>query len=73
VSSSAFVKTQATTCPTGKRLLGGGARINPSVAGVGVAMSFPDNDNVYRVTAREFTATPSNWSVTVFAVCASAT
>jgi hypothetical protein len=47
--------------------------MNPAAAGVGVAQSFPDNDNVYRVTAREFIATPGNWSVTVFAVCASAT
>jgi hypothetical protein len=61
------------TCPTGKRLLGGGARLNPSLVGVGIAQSYPDNDNVYRVTAREFTANPGSWSVTVFAICANAT
>jgi hypothetical protein len=59
-------------CPAGKRLIGGGARLNPSLVGVGIAQSYPDNDNIYRVIAREFTANPSNWSVTVFAVCATA-
>jgi hypothetical protein len=46
--------------------------MNPSLTGLGVAMSYPDNDNVYRVTAREFNANANNWSVTVFAVCATA-
>lgn len=71
-SNSQPIKSQVTTCPAGKRLLGGGARLNPSLVGVGIAQSYPDNDNVYRVTAREFTATPNSWSVTVFAVCATA-
>jgi hypothetical protein len=71
-SNSAAVKSHTTTCPTGKRLLGGSARLNPSLVGVGTAMSFPDNDNIYRVTAREFAATAGNWSLTVFAVCANA-
>jgi hypothetical protein len=69
-SNSTPVKTHFIACPAGKRLLGGGARLNPSLVGVGIAQSYPDNDNVYRVTAREFVANPGSWSVTVFAVCA---
>ena len=71
-SNSVATKTQTIACPTGKRLLGGGARLNPSLVGVGIAQSFPDNDNVYRVTAREFAAQGGGWSVTAFAVCANA-
>jgi hypothetical protein len=68
--NSLAIKTQTTTCPTGKRLLGGGVRLNPSLTQLAVQQSFPDNDNVYRATVREITATAANWSITVFAVCA---
>jgi hypothetical protein len=71
-SNSVTAKTQATTCPTGKRLLGGGVRLNPLLAQLNVQQAFPDNDNVFRATVREVTATAANWSITVFAVCASA-
>ena len=70
--NSLTTKTQTTTCPTGKRLLGGGVRLNPALAPLAVQQSFPDNDNVYRVTVREMTATPAAWSITVYAVCATA-
>jgi hypothetical protein len=52
--------------------LGGGARLNPILPQLAIQTSFPDNDNVYRGTAREITATAANWSLTVFAVCAAA-
>jgi hypothetical protein len=71
-SNSAAAKTQTTACPAGKRLLGGGVRLNPALLQLGVMQSFPDNDNVYRATVREVTASASNWSITVFAVCATA-
>ena len=71
-SNSISPKTQTTTCPTGKRLLGGGVRLNPGLAQLAVQQSFPDNDNVYRVTVREMTATAAAWSITVYAVCATA-
>jgi hypothetical protein len=66
-------KTQTMACPAGKRLLGGGARLNPILTQVAIQTSFPDNDNVYRVTAREIVNTGATWSLTVFAVCATAT
>jgi len=68
--NSLATKTQTTACPTGKRLLGGGLRLNPALAQLAVQQSYPDNDNVYRATVREITATAATWSITVFAVCA---
>ena len=68
--NSLTTKTQTTTCPTGKRLLGGGVRLNPALAQLAVQQSYPDNDNIYRATVREITATAATWSITVFAVCA---
>jgi hypothetical protein len=65
-------KTQTLTCPAGKRLLGGGTRLNPILSQVAIQTSFPDNDNIYRATAREIVTTGANWSLTVFAVCANA-
>jgi hypothetical protein len=57
-------------CPTGKRLLGGGVRLNPVLPQLAVQQSFPDDDNTYRASVREVTPTASNWSITVYAVCA---
>jgi hypothetical protein len=58
-------------CPGGKRLIGGGARINggPNIP-VALIQSFPDNDNVWRTSARETATFQGSWSVTVFAICA---
>ncbi len=69
-SNSTTTRTMTVACPTGKRLLGGGVRLNPVLAQLAVQQSFPDNDNVYRASVREVTATALNWSITVFAVCA---
>lgn len=65
-------RTATITCPGGKRLVGGGARLNPILPQVALQQSFPDNDNVYRAAAREIVGTGSTWSLTVFAVCATA-
>jgi hypothetical protein len=70
VSNSTPGRTMQIACPTGKRLLGGGARLNPLLPQVALQQSFPDNDNIYRASAREVNATGSAWSITVFAVCA---
>ncbi len=71
VSNSTSAKSHFIACPAGKRLIGGGARVT-SLVGVGLSQSFPDNDNIYRASAREFVANPGNWAVTVYAVCATA-
>jgi hypothetical protein len=74
VHNSTPGRTAAMTCPTGKRLVGGGARLNPTPPPTTVAIqqSFPDNDNTFRAYAREIVGTGANWSLTVFAVCANA-
>ena len=69
-SNSTTTRTMTIACPTGKRLFGGGVRLNPVLAQLAVQQSFPDNDNFYRASVREVTATAANWSITVFAVCA---
>lgn len=71
-SNSTSTRTMTVACPTGKRLLGGGVRLNPLLSQLAVQQSFPDNDNIYRASVRETTATGANWSITVFAVCANA-
>jgi hypothetical protein len=71
-NNSVASKTQTIACPAGKRLVGGGARLNPILTQLAIQTSFPDNDNVYRATAREVIATGANWSLTAFAVCANA-
>lgn len=72
VNNSTPSRTAAITCPAGKRLIGGGARLNPTppLPQVALQQSFPDNDNVFRAAAREIVSTGSSWSLTVFAVCA---
>src|SRR4029453_1897395 len=51
-SNSTSPKTQATTCPTGKRLVGGGVRLNPALTQLVVQQSFPAHDNTSRATVR---------------------
>lgn len=70
VTNSTPSRIATIACPAGKRLLGGGARLNPTLPQVALQQSFPDNDNVYRAAAREIVPTVSTWSLTVFAVCA---
>jgi hypothetical protein len=72
LNNTASPKTAQMACPAGKRLLGGGARVNTAPQVVALQSSFPDNDNIYRATARETSGTNAVWSLTVFAVCANA-
>jgi hypothetical protein len=69
-TSSSPTRSVNIPCPSGKRLIGGGARVSSGSLPVAIQGSFPDNDNIYRAFARETTATPSNWSLTVYAICA---
>lgn len=74
--NSASPKSTQMACPAGKRLIGGGARLNgpdaPPPISVAIQASYPDNDNIYRAVGREAVATAGTWSLTVFAICASA-
>jgi hypothetical protein len=71
-TSSAATRAMSIACPAGKRLFGGGVRLNPVLAQLAVQQSFPDNDNTYRANVREMTATAAQWSITAFAVCGTA-
>jgi hypothetical protein len=71
--NSASPKVAQIACPAGKRLIGGGGRLNGGGTAVALQQSFPDNDNVFRVQGREVVASAATWSVTAFAVCATAT
>ena len=72
LSNTASPKTAQMACPAGKRLIGGGARLNNAPAVVALQQSFPDNDNIFRAVGREVAATNAAWSLTVFAICATA-
>jgi hypothetical protein len=71
-SSSANTKTLSAVCPTGKRVIGGGARVTGSgVADVTINESFPDSDGTkWNATARESDATIGSWVLQVYALCA---
>jgi len=70
VTNSTPSRTAAMACPAGKRLLGGGARVNPVLPQVAITSSYPGDDNTFQAFAREVTATGANWSLTAFAICA---
>lgn len=69
-SNSATPKVLEIACPAGKRLIGGGARLNGGAPKVVLSASYPDNDNIYRARANETDAFIPSWSLTVYAICA---
>ena len=69
-NNSTTPKVVQIACPTGKRLMGGGARVNGGSPKVALWASFPDNDNIYRANASETDAFVPSWSLTVYAICA---
>jgi hypothetical protein len=71
-NNSTSPKSAFLACPAGKRLMGGGARVNGGSPKAAILQSFPDNDNVWRATAAESDPIPGAWSLTVFAICATA-
>ncbi len=70
VNNSTSPKVVQIACPAGKRLLGGGARVNGGSPKVALWASFPDNDNIYRANASETDAFVPSWSLTAYAICA---
>lgn len=69
-STSVSPRTASLACPDGKRLIGGGARVNPTTLPLAIVTSFPDNDNIWRAHARETAATAASWTLTVYTICA---
>ena len=60
------------TCPTGKRPVGGGARvIGNGAAVVSITENFPDSDAVHwNAKANEVVATNQTWQLQAYALCA---
>ena len=70
-TSSTVTRTASMPCPAGKRLLGGGARLNGTILdNVAIQLSYPGDDNTYVARAAEIQVNPGTWSLTVFAICA---
>lgn len=65
-------KIISAVCPTGKRVIGGGARVlGGGIADVTIIDSFPDSDGTkWNAAARESDATQGMWSLTAYALCA---
>jgi hypothetical protein len=70
-NSTAF-KTLSAICPTGKRVIGGGARVTGTgIADVAIVDSFPDSDGTkWNAAARESDPTLGQWALTAYALCA---
>jgi hypothetical protein len=71
-SSSSSPKTAIATCPSGKRPVGGGARVIGNGANVvSIIENFPDSDNVHwNAKASEVVATAQTWQLQAYALCA---
>ena len=71
-SSNSNSKSVIVTCPTGKRPVGGGARVIGNGAGVvSITENFPDADGVHwNAKANEVVATALTWQLQAYALCA---
>lgn len=76
VNDSEAEKSVTATCPAGKEVIGGGARINsPSSVAVAVSASYPlttaTNTRVgWIASGHEAPTEPGNWQVVAYAICA---
>jgi hypothetical protein len=72
-ADSSSPKTVVVTCPTGKKVVGGGSRVTGSgAAEVGVVEEYPNAVNQWTTLAREQDPTGSAWTLTAHAICANA-
>jgi hypothetical protein len=71
-SSSANSQSVVATCPSGKRIVGGGARVTGNGANkVSINENFPDSDgNKWNAKAVEVVATGATWQVQAYGLCA---
>jgi hypothetical protein len=70
-TNSANSKTLSAVCPTGKRVIAGGARVLGSgAAKVSINEAFPDSDTTkFNAVAREVDPTALTWALQVYAMC----
>jgi hypothetical protein len=71
-SSSSNSKAVVATCPSGKRVVGGGAQVTGSGANkVSINQSFPDSTgDKWNGNAVEVVATGASWQLQAYALCA---
>jgi hypothetical protein len=70
-TNSNTVKSQTVSCPSGKKVLGGGAGVNTSSNSLAITRSAPTGDlSGWTAEAQETSAFAGNWRLTVYAVCA---
>jgi hypothetical protein len=71
-SSSVNSKSVVVNCPSGKRVLGGGARVTGSGSNrVSIVESFPDSSgDRWNARASEVVGTASTWELQAYALCA---
>jgi hypothetical protein len=71
-TDSGSPKGVSATCPTGKRTIGGGARVSGAGSSeVSITDSFPEADGSrWNTRAVEVNPTPQSWVLTAFAICA---
>lgn len=71
-SSSANSKTVAVPCPSGKLVVGGGARVIGNGAGVvSITENFPSSEvDQWNAKANEVVATALTWQLQAYALCA---
>jgi hypothetical protein len=70
--NSAGLKELSAVCPTGKRVIGGGARVTGAgVSKISIVDNFPDSDGTkWNAAGREVDATALTWQLTAYALCA---
>jgi hypothetical protein len=70
-TNSNTVKSTTATCPSGKKVLGGGAAVNTTTNTLAITRSSPTGDGTgWTAEAQETAAFAGNWRVTAYAVCA---
>ena len=70
-TSSVDSRSVALTCPAGKRVLGGGARVTGEGSNrVSIVESYPGDANTWNARAAEVVSTTAQWQLHAFALCA---
>jgi len=69
-SDSTAFKPIDVSCPGGKKLLGGGARLYGATGDVALDESYPTDATTWHAYGSEIVATAVSWHVTAYAICA---
>jgi hypothetical protein len=74
VQNSTPTRSVTVTCPTGKRVLGGGVEVSgPGRNRVSTTENHAVGDNAWEAEAFEVVGTPAAWKLVVTAICANVT